>query len=69
MSLKGWKFEHIELSIHFKSFNDECAILKEAQDANMLGQESKLTRANMHLNRCPSKSTTPVLKRILFSIS
>ena len=25
VSLKGCKFEHTELSIHFESFNDECA--------------------------------------------
>ena len=30
VSLKGCKFEHTELSIHFESFNDECAIVKEA---------------------------------------
>ena len=24
-SVKGCKFEHYELSIHFESFNDECA--------------------------------------------
>ena len=66
ISLKGCKFEHTELSIHFESFNDECAIVKEAQDANLLSQESKLTRVNLQLNLCPSKSTTPVLKRISF---
>ena len=43
VSLKGCKFEHTELSIHFESFNDECAIVKESQDANLLSQESKLT--------------------------
>ena len=64
--LKGCKFEHTELKIHFESFNDECAIVKEAQDANLLSQESKLTRVKLQLNWCPSKSTTPVLKRILF---
>ena len=63
--LKGCKFEHTELSIHFYSVNDECAIVKEANDANLLSQESKLTYANLQLNLCPSKSTTPVLKRIL----
>ena len=65
---KGYNLEHTELSINFLSFKDECAILKEAKakDANMLSQESKLTRANLQLNLCPSKSTTPVLKRILF---
>ena len=41
VSLKGCKFEHTELSIPFKSFNDECAIVKEAQDANLLSQESE----------------------------
>ena len=66
VSFKGRKFEHTELSIHFESFNAECAIVKEAQGANLLSQESKLTRVNLQLNWCPSKSTTPVLKRILF---
>ena len=66
VSLRGCKADHIELSIHFESFNDECAIVKEAQDANLFSQESKLTRVNFQLNWCPSKSTTPVLQRILF---
>ena len=65
--LKGCNFEHTELSIHFYSFNDEYAIVKEAKDANLSSQESKLTRVNLKLNLCPSKSTTPVLKRILFN--
>ena len=65
VSLKGCTFEHTELSIHFESFNDQCAIVKEAQDADMLSLESKLTRVFLQLNLCPSKSTTPVLKRIL----
>ena len=64
--LKGCNFEHTKLSIHFLSFIDECAILKKAKDANALSQESKLTRVKLQLNLCPSKSTTPVLKRILF---
>ena len=29
VSLKGCKFEHTELWIHFESFNDECEIVKE----------------------------------------
>ena len=33
---------------------------------NSLSQESKLTRVQLQLNLCPSKSTTPVLKRIFF---
>ena len=41
VSLKGCKFEHTELSIHFELFNDECAIVKEAQEANLLSRESK----------------------------
>ena len=49
VSLKGCKIEHTELSIHFESFNDECAIVKEAQNANLLSWESKLTRANLRL--------------------
>ena len=63
--LKGCNFEHTELSIHFLSFNDECAIVKEAKDANMFSQKTKLTRVNFQLNLCPSKLTTPVLIRIL----
>ena len=43
VSLNGCKIEHTELWVHFESLNDECAILKEAQDANFLSQESKLT--------------------------
>ena len=39
VSLKGFDFEHTELSIHFESFNDECAIVKEAKDANLLSHE------------------------------
>ena len=66
VSLKGCTFEHTELSIHIESFNDECAIVKEAHDTTLLCQESKLTRVNLQLNLCPSKSTTPVLKRMLF---
>ena len=65
-SLKGCTFEHTELSIHLESFNGECAIMKEAQDAYPLSQESKLTCVNLQLNWCPSKSTTSVLKWILF---
>ena len=53
-SLKGCKFEHTELSIYFETFNDECAIVKEAQDTNLLSQESELTRFNLQLNLCPS---------------
>ena len=68
VSLKGCNFEHTELSIHLESFNDEFAIMKEAKDTNLLSQESKLTRVNLNLTLCPSKSTTPVLKWILFSI-
>ena len=65
-TLNGCKFEHTELSIHFESaFYDKCAIMKEAQNATLLSQELKLTRVNLQLNWCPSKSTTPVLKRIL----
>ena len=55
VSLKGCEFVHTKLSILFKSFNDECAIVNEAQDANVLSQESKLTRVNLHLIWCPSK--------------
>ena len=66
VSLKGCKFEHTKLSIPFESFNDVCAIVKEAQDAKLLSEESKQMRVDLQLNWCPSKSTTPVLKRILF---
>ena len=64
--LKGCNFEHTKLSIVFQSFNNENAIVKEAKDTNSLIQESKLTRVKLQLNLCPSKSTSPVLKRILF---
>ena len=64
--LKGCKFEHTKLSIHFESIYGECAIVKKAQDSNLFSQESKLTRDNLQLNCCPSKSTTLVLKQILF---
>ena len=57
VSLKMCKFEHTELSVYFESLNDECAIVREAQDANLLSQESKLTRVYLQLNWCPSKST------------
>ena len=65
-SLKGCDFEHTKLSIHFKSFNDNNAIVKEAKGTNLLSQESKLRRVNLQLNLFPSNSTTPVLKPILF---
>ena len=58
VSLKGCNFEHTEPSIHFESFNDERAIVREAKDANLLSKESKLKRVNLQLNVCPSKSTT-----------
>ena len=66
VSLKGCNFEQTELSIHFESFNDECAIMKEAKDTNLLSQESKQTHVSLQLNLCPSKSTIPVLKLIFF---
>ena len=62
--LKGCNFEQTE--IHLESFNDESAIVKEVKDANLLSQESKLTRVSLQLNQCPSKSTTPVLKRTIY---
>ena len=66
LSSNGYKLKYTKCSIHFESFNDECAIVKEDEDANMLCQESKLTNFNLQLNWRPSKSTAPVLKRILF---
>ena len=65
VSLKGCTFEHTELYIHFESFNDGYAIVKEVQDANLLSQDSKLTCVNLQLNWCPLKSTITILKRIL----
>ena len=35
---------------HLELFNDECTIMKEAQDANLLSQESKLNRVNLQMN-------------------
>ena len=66
VSLKGCWLEHFELSIYFKTSNDEFAIVKEAQDAYLLSQEYILTWVNLQINWYPSKSTTPVLKRIIF---
>ena len=66
VSLKRCKFEHTNLLIHFESFIYDCKIVIEAQDTNLWSQESKLTLVNLQLNWCPSKSTTPVLKRMLF---
>ena len=40
--------------------------MKQSKDANLLSQESKLTHVNLQLNLCPLKSTTPVLKRMLY---
>ena len=65
VSLKGCKFDHTELSNHLESFNDQCVVVKEAQDTHLLSQESKLKRVNLQLNWFISKSTTPVLKRML----
>ena len=31
-SLKVYQFEHTILSMHFKTFNDECTIVTKAQD-------------------------------------
>ena len=67
VSLKGCKFEHTELSIHFDSFNDECAIMKEAQDANLLSQEAKLSRVNLQLNWV-LQNRPPCLKTETFTI-
>ena len=53
------------MSIHFKSFNDECAPVNGAKDSNLLSQESKLMHVDLQLNWCPSKLTT-VLRWILF---
>ena len=61
VSLKGCNFEHTKLSIHFKSFNDNNAIVNEAKGTNLSSQESKLRRVNLQLNLCLSNSTTPVL--------
>ena len=63
--LKGCNFDHTELSTHFLSFNEEYAVVKEGKDANPLSLNER-ARVNLQLNLCPSKSTTPVLKQILF---
>ena len=43
--LKGCNFEHTKLSIHFLSYNDKYAIVKEAKDANSL-------RSGIKTNAC-----------------
>ena len=50
VSLKWCNCKHTKLEIHFESFNGECAIVKEVQDAYLLSQESKLTHVNLQLN-------------------
>ena len=67
-NLKGCKFEHTKLSIHFESFNDECAILKEAQEANLLSQKSKLEHANLQLFLVSFKIDHLCLKKDTLSI-
>ena len=67
VSLKGCKFEHTELSIHFKSFNDECAIVKEPKYANLLSQESKLTHF-ISAELVSFKIDQPCLKMDTFSL-
>ena len=57
------------LSIHFYSFNYEYIIVKEARDANLLSQESKLTRVNLQLNFASFKIDHPSLKTDTYSIS
>ena len=51
LSLKGCKFDHTELSFHFESFKDDFSIVREAQDADLLCKESKLTRVNLYVTR------------------
>ena len=45
----------------------KCATVQKGKDAYLLSLETKLTRVNLQLNLCPSKLTTPVLKRIVFN--
>ena len=64
-------YRGVILSIPNCQFIPNCSMMnfatvKKAKDANLLSQESKLTRVDLQLNLCPSKSTTPVLKQILF---
>ena len=66
---KGCNVEHTKLLIHFLSFNDKCAILKEANGENLLSQESKLMGVDLHLYFVSFKVDHPFLKRDTFSIS
>ena len=54
ISLKGCKFEHTELSIHFESFNDECVIveyvLKRTEDGRC--PERKSVESGIKTNAC-----------------
>ena len=56
LSLQYGKFVCIVATFYYilKDFENET-IVKEAKDANLLSQESKLTRVNLQLNLCPSK--------------
>ena len=49
LSSKGCQFEHTELSIHFDTFNDECAIVKESQDAYRLSQGQPMICNNNYI--------------------
>ena len=53
--------------INFLSFNDQCAIVIEAKDANLLSQESKLTLVNLPL-KVSFKIDHHCLKTDTFSI-
>ena len=66
--LKACNFEHTKLSIHFYSFNDEYAIVKEAKNATLLSQESKFTRVNLQLNFVSTQIDRPCLKTDTFLI-
>ena len=48
VSLKWCKYEHTELSINFELFNDECAIVKEAQDATADPGDASAIPARSH---------------------
>ena len=61
VSLKG-----VNLNIHNCQFISNRSMMNVHSAAYLLSQESKLTRVNLQLNWCPSKSTTCVLKQILF---
>ena len=64
VSLKACKFEHTELSIHFESFNDECAIVSPGYKS--VESRIKTNACKLAAELVSFKIDHPCLKRLLF---